>query len=116
MDIKEKYNNDEYLYDYEEDIDAHETKSIDKIRKKDDKINRRIYDVDLITNITALGKYLSDKKVQWYKKSVVIGVLAYYIRPQNSLPNWKEFFLFLDDVGAIEWAVRFLGKELEKYY
>ncbi len=80
------------------------------------KIIKDSHSSNLIAHLNALSKYLSDGNVKWYRKSIVIGILAYNIKPDNSLPNWNEFFNFLEDIGTIEWAVRFLGKELNKYY
>ncbi len=71
---------------------------------------------EIIKNVLALSRYLLDNNVKWYRKSLVIATLAYYIKPKGTLKNWDDFFDFLDDVGAVESAVKFLGKEIKKYY
>lgn len=116
MNISEKYYNENSLddnYNEEEmsDPEAH------VLANRNEKMRmRRKYNSELVSHIGALGRYIFDKNVKWYKKSLVIAALAYFVKPKNVLPNWNEFFAFLDDVGAIEWTVRFLGKELNKYY
>jgi uncharacterized membrane protein YkvA (DUF1232 family) len=94
------------------DLESHVIKASDKKSV----LEKNHYNSDILKNIVALSKYILDKDVKWYKKSIVITALAYFVKPEKALPNWNEFFEFLDDVGAIEWTVKFIGRELDKYY
>lgn len=108
--------NNDYIEETEDidlsDLERHVIKAADKEKG----LEKNNYNSDLLKNITALSKYLLDNNVKWYRKTLVAATLAYFVKPEKALPGWKDFFKFLDDVGAIEWTVKFLGKELEKYY
>lgn len=67
-------------------------------------------------HLRAMGKYLFDSDVKWYKKAVVAAALIYFITPVDAMPDFIPFAGFLDDLGVIAWTVRFLGKEIEGYY
>lgn len=56
-----------------------------------------------------------DGNVKWYKKSVVVAALIYFITPIDSIPDFVPFLGCLDDIGVIAWTVRFLGSELSDY-
>ncbi|MFI5145274.1 MAG: hypothetical protein ACHQJ4_06715 [Ignavibacteria bacterium] len=102
-----KLNNEDELSDLESHVLAGtDNKLKDNYRHND----------EIIDNLKALKSYLLDKNVKWYKKSIVIATLAYFIKPKGALKNWDEFFDYLEDMGAIDSAVRFLSREIEKYY
>jgi hypothetical protein len=84
--------------------------------KSNKQLEKKGYNAELIKNLTALSKYLLDDNVKWYKKTLVAATIVYFVKPKNKLKNWDDFFDFLDNIGAIESAVRFLGREIEKYY
>ena len=85
---------------------------------KDESKNRlnQSSSTDLIKNIGALSRYLFDKDVKWYKKSLVVATIAYFVKPKKALREWDEFFGFLEDIGAVEKSVKFLEKEIKEYY
>jgi uncharacterized membrane protein YkvA (DUF1232 family) len=114
--ISDKYNNIHTLdeFDNNEELSYLETHVL--ANKVERKILESSYNSDLARNLRALGRYIFDMDVKWYKKSLVIATLAYFVKPKDVLTHWNDFFDFLDEVGVIEWTVRFLGKEIEKYY
>jgi uncharacterized membrane protein YkvA (DUF1232 family) len=77
--------------------------------------NQIKHDVEIINNLKALTSYMLDKKVRWYKKSLIIATLAYFIKPKGVLKNWDDFFGYLEEIGAVDSAVKFLGREIKKY-
>jgi len=105
--IPVKLNGEDELSDLESHVLAG---SDNKLR---DNLRQR---VEIIDNLRALTSYLRDKNVKWYKKSIVVATLAYFIKPKGVLKNWDDFFDYLEDMGAVDSAVRFLSKEIEKYY
>jgi uncharacterized membrane protein YkvA (DUF1232 family) len=70
----------------------------------------------LFKHIIALKYYMMDKNVKWYKKSVVIAALVYFISPLDVMPDFVPFVGYLDDLGVIAWTIKFLGKEIRTYY
>ena len=69
-----------------------------------------------IKHLRALKDYMTDKNVKWYKKSIVVAALIYFVTPLDAVPDFIPFAGFLDDIGVIAWTIKFLGKELEGYY
>ena len=78
--------------------------------------NNRTHVRGLFKHILALKHYMMDKNVKWYKKSVVIAALVYFISPLDVMPDFIPFVGYLDDIGVIAWTIRFLGKEIRAYY
>ena len=66
--------------------------------------------------VKALYRYLKDKSIPWYRKSIVVGALIYFITPIDAIPDFVPFFGYLDDLGVIMAAIAYLGKELLPYY
>jgi len=66
--------------------------------------------------VKALYRYMRDKDVPWYRKSIVIGALIYFISPIDAIPDLIPLFGYLDDLGVIMAVIKFLGKELVPYY
>lgn len=70
----------------------------------------------VLGHLKALKKYMLSKDVKWYRKSVVIAALLYFISPFDVMPDIAPLIGFLDDFGVIAWTIRFLGKEITDYY
>lgn len=70
----------------------------------------------VLSHLKALKKYMLDGNVKWYKKSVVIAALVYFIAPLDAIPDFAPIVGYLDDLGVIAWTIRFLGKELTDFY
>jgi uncharacterized membrane protein YkvA (DUF1232 family) len=67
-------------------------------------------------HLIALFRYMTNGAIPWYKKSVVIGGLAYFILPFDAIPDILPLIGYLDDFGVIAAVLGFLGKELKPYY
>jgi len=67
-------------------------------------------------DIKALFNYFLDKSIPWYRKSIVVGALVYFIMPIDSIPDLAPLIGYLDDLGVITAVVKFLGSELTQYY
>ena len=57
-----------------------------------------------------------NSEVPWYRKSIVIGALIYFISPIDSVPDFIPFAGYLDDLGVVTTVLKFLGKELNAFY
>ena len=64
--------------------------------EKLEKANKRI---SLAKDILALIRYVSDSKVAWYRKAVVIAGLIYFVSPADETSGDNEFISYLDDLG-----------------
>ncbi len=67
-------------------------------------------------DLIALYKFMKDPAVSFIKKSLAVFALAYFILPLDSIPDISPIIGFLDDVGIVAMIVRYLSKELERYY
>lgn len=67
-------------------------------------------------DVKALYKYMKDKSVSWYRKSIVVGALIYFITPIDTIPDLAPLIGYLDDLGVITAVIKFLGHELMQYY
>ena len=104
----EKYYNEDEL----SDLESHVLSA--KVERKARGNKRSIR--SFLKHINALKKYMLDGKVQWYRKSVVVAALIYFISPFDAIPDLTPVVGFLDDMGVILWTVKFMGKELYPYY
>ena len=85
-----------------------------KVQRKADRNRNSIR--GFIKHIIALKKYLLDGNVKWYRKSVVVAALLYFLSPVDAIPDALPVVGFLDDMGVILWTVKFMGRELSGYY
>ncbi|MBM4169634.1 MAG: DUF1232 domain-containing protein [Ignavibacteria bacterium] len=69
-----------------------------------------------VRDLLALFAYMTDGRVHWGKKAIVIGALLYFIIPIDSVPDIIPVVGFLDDMGVAAAAVKFLAGELKEYY
>ena len=69
-----------------------------------------------ISDVIALFYYMLDSEVPWYKKSIVVGALAYFISPIDAIPDLAPIIGYLDDAGVIAATVAWFGSELGPYY
>ena len=96
-------------------MNREELKEVSQNLDKKIKANRRnIFKV--LNHLKALKRYILDKDVKWYKKSVVVAALLYFIAPIDAIPDVAPFVGFLDDIGVIAFTIRFLGSEIQSYY
>jgi uncharacterized membrane protein YkvA (DUF1232 family) len=67
-------------------------------------------------DVKALFNYFSDKSIPWYRKSIVVGALVYFIMPIDSIPDLAPLVGYLDDLGVITAVIKYLGSELSQFY
>ncbi|MCB0730545.1 MAG: DUF1232 domain-containing protein [Ignavibacteriae bacterium] len=67
-------------------------------------------------DIKALYNYFLDSSIPWYRKSIVVGALVYFIFPIDSIPDIAPLIGYLDDLGVITAVIKYLGSELTQYY
>jgi len=72
--------------------------------------------LSFIKDIKALFNYMLNSDVPWYRKSIVVGALIYFISPIDSVPDFIPFAGYLDDLGVVTAVLKFLGKELNAFY
>lgn len=70
----------------------------------------------VISHLKALRRYMMDRDVKWYKKSIVVAALVYFVTPIDAMPDFAPFVGYLDDIGVIAWTIKFLGSEITSYY
>lgn len=101
--------------EYDTQVKVHEGEKVieEKLWEKLEKIGRKI---SFARDIKALYKYMTDPNVPWYRKSIVIGALIYFISPIDSIPDLAPLVGYLDDLGVITAVLKFMGHELMQYY
>ena len=67
-------------------------------------------------DVKALFRYMRDKSVPLYRKSIVVGALIYFISPIDAIPDLAPLIGYLDDLGVIMAVVKFMGSEIIPYY
>jgi len=72
--------------------------------------------ISFAKDILALYKYMRDPFVKWYRKSIVVAALIYFIVPIDTIPDLTPLFGYLDDLGVITALLKYLGSELMSYY
>lgn len=98
--------------------------SPEKIKKGEAEVEERIWEklertgkkINFARDIRALYRYMRDKYVPWYRKSIVIGALIYFISPIDTIPDLAPLVGYLDDLGVVTAVLKFLGSELIPYY
>jgi len=80
------------------------------------KVEREGKKIRFAKDVKALYRYMKDKHVPWYRKSIVVAALIYFISPIDAIPDFTPFFGFLDDLGVIVAAIKYLGSEIVPYY
>jgi uncharacterized membrane protein YkvA (DUF1232 family) len=80
------------------------------------KVEREGSRIRFAKDVKALYRYMRDKSVPWYRKSIVVAALIYFITPIDAIPDFVPLFGYLDDFGIIVAAIKFLGSEIVPYY
>lgn len=81
-----------------------------------EKLERVGKKINFARDVKALYKYMRNKYVPWYRKSIVIGALIYFISPIDAVPDLAPLVGYLDDLGVITAVLKFMGSELIPYY
>jgi len=106
QEFKEEFDSREKIAEGEKVIDERLWEKLERVGKK----------ISFAKDLMALYKYLKDPQVQWYRKSIVIGALIYFISPIDAIPDIAPLIGYLDDLGVIAATLKFLGSELIPYY
>ncbi|MBU2444316.1 MAG: DUF1232 domain-containing protein [Bacteroidetes bacterium] len=85
----------------------------DKFSAKLEKTKKRI---SFVEDVVALYKYIKDDSVNWYRKLIVVASLVYFISPIDTIPDFAPFVGYLDDLGVIMAALKYIGTEIKPYY
>jgi len=102
----EYYGQEEFTEDDITELDIQLEKKIENSKSR----------ISFVNHIKALRNYLFDSNVKWYRKSVVVAAIVYFISPIDTIPDFSPFIGFLDDLGVIAWTIKFLGDEIKEYY
>jgi uncharacterized membrane protein YkvA (DUF1232 family) len=81
-----------------------------------EKIERIGKKISFAKDVKALYNYMTDSSVAWYRKSIVVGALVYFIMPIDSIPDLAPLIGYLDDLGVITAVLKYMGSELIPYY
>lgn len=81
-----------------------------------EKVERSGTKIRFAKDVKALYHYMRDKYVPWYRKAIVVTALIYFISPIDAVPDFAPFFGYLDDLGVILAAIKYLGSEIVPYY
>lgn len=104
--ISSGYDSEEKYYIGAERVDERLWEKLERIGKK----------ISFTKDIAALYSYMTDERVAWYRKSIVVGALIYFISPIDTIPDLAPLFGYLDDLGVITAVLKYLGSELIPYY
>jgi uncharacterized membrane protein YkvA (DUF1232 family) len=104
--FEENYNSPEKIRRGEEEVEEGLWNKLERVGKK----------INFAKDVKALYKYMRDTDVPWYRKSIVIGALIYFISPIDTIPDLVPLVGYLDDLGVIMAVLKFMGSELIPYY
>lgn len=72
--------------------------------------------ISFVEDLIALYNYLKDDSVKWYRKLIVVSALLYFISPIDTIPDLAPLVGYLDDLGVIAAAIKYIGSEIKPYY
>ena len=98
------------------DREDFESKSRYVAERFSDKVRTAAGITKIADHLYALYHYMTDPNVHWAKKAVVVSALLYFVIPLDTIPDFTPVAGFLDDIGVISLAVRYVGKQLRAYY
>ena len=110
-DAEMKYS--DFEFDDEESVIKNSAVVEAKLWTKLEKYGRKI---SFAKDVKALYHYMRDPNVPWYRKSVVVAALIYFISPIDAIPDFIPIIGYLDDMGVIVALLKYLGGELVPYY
>jgi uncharacterized membrane protein YkvA (DUF1232 family) len=100
-------------YDTLDKVEEGEKYVDEKLWQKVERVGKKI---SFKKDIIALYNYFKDDSVSWYRKTIVVAALIYFISPIDTIPDLAPLFGYLDDFGVITAVLSFLGNELTQYY
>lgn len=105
-DLTSDYETHDKFEEGKEYIDENFWEKVEKVGKK----------LSFTKDVKALFNYFSDRRIPWYRKSIVVGALVYFILPIDSIPDLAPLIGYLDDLGVITAVIKYLGHELTQFY
>lgn len=117
--IEEHEYMEDTLHDLSSDYESHDKYAEGKEYVEENfwsKVERVGKKLSFTKDVKALFNYFSDKSIPWYRKSIVLGALIYFIVPIDSIPDLTPLVGYLDDLGVITAVIKYLGSELVPYY
>lgn len=106
QDLSSEYETNEKYDEGKEYIDENFWSKIERVGSK----------LSFTKDLKALYNYFVDPSISWYRKSIVVGALIYFIVPIDSIPDIAPLIGYLDDLGVITATIKFLGSELNQFY
>lgn len=94
---------------FEEKVEYIDEQFPKKLKKSEKRIS-------FLEDVIALYKYLKDDSVKWYRKLIVASALLYFISPIDNIPDLAPLVGYLDDLGVIAAAIKYIGSEIQPYY
>ena len=117
-------NYDESEYFSSPSLETGKFESEEEFQRGSEYVEKRLWEkvervgsrIRFANEVKALYRYMIDRYVPWYRKTIVIAALIYFISPIDTIPDIAPFVGYLDDFGVIMAVIKFLGKELTPYY
>lgn len=72
--------------------------------------------ISFLKDVLALYNYFRDPWVAWYRKTIVVAALLYFISPIDTIPDLTPLVGYLDDLGVITAVLKYMGSEITPYY
>ncbi len=85
-------------------------------RNFDERLKKVERKYGFVRDLMALFSFMTDSAVHWSRKAVVVGALLYFVIPFDTIPDVAPVVGFLDDIGVVALAVKYLGDQLREYY
>jgi len=105
-DLGSDYGSQDKFQEGKEYIEENFWEKVEKVGKK----------LSFTKDVKALYNYFSSGTIPWYRKSIVVGALVYFIFPIDSIPDLAPLVGYLDDLGVITAVIKYLGHELTQFY
>ncbi|MBM4175132.1 MAG: DUF1232 domain-containing protein [Ignavibacteria bacterium] len=92
-------------------------KNVEYIEEKfSDKVEKTKKRISFAEDVVALYRYMKDDSVNWYRKLIIVAALVYFISPIDTIPDFVPLVGYLDDLGVIMAAIKYIGTEIKPYY
>ncbi len=121
------YENENNIYNEENNYTTFDQGSLEtpeEMKQKVEYVEENLWDklestgkkITFTKDIVALYRYLKSPEISWYRKSIIVGALIYFISPIDAIPDLAPFIGYLDDLGVIAALIKYLGNEICPFY
>lgn len=121
------YENENNIYNEENNYTTFDQGSLEtpeEMKQKVEYVEENLWDklestgkkITFTKDILALYRYLKSPGISWYRKSIIVGALIYFISPIDAIPDLAPFVGYLDDLGVIAALIKYLGNEIRPFY